>query len=101
MWWLTNEVYWLSYGCQNTKSNALFLHLLSTSLIVSLSLLSAGQWIAPCPPNTVCSFIKRMGTKNEPYCGGDPNFQSDKQVSPGESAGSGSSSGGAAPAGGE
>jgi hypothetical protein len=31
MWWITNEVYWLNYGCQRTTDAG------------------ATEWVRPCP----------------------------------------------------
>lgn len=48
MWWLTNEVYWLNYGCQHEEQGAV-------------------EWVRPCPAHAVCSWISQPHG-GEPYC---------------------------------
>lgn len=54
MWWLTNEVYWLNYGCQRTSSTV--------------------EWVRPCPAHAVCSWLEHLYLR-KPFCPVDPQFQ--------------------------
>jgi len=51
MWWVTNEVYWLNYGCQRTNNGAV-------------------EWVRPCPAHAVCSWIEQLYTRT-PFCPAD------------------------------
>jgi hypothetical protein len=55
MWWLTNEVYWLNYGCQRTQNGAV-------------------EWVRPCPAHAVCSWIEHLYTRT-PFCPLDPYYK--------------------------
>ena len=55
MWWLTNQVYWLNYGCQRTLNRAT-------------------EWVRPCPAHAVCSWIEHLYTR-QPFCPADPYYQ--------------------------
>lgn len=55
MWWLTNEVYWLNYGCQRQMNGAV-------------------EWVRPCPAHAVCSWIEQLYTRT-PFCPADPYYQ--------------------------
>jgi len=54
LWWLTNQVYWLNYGCQQTTS--------------------ASEWVRPCPAHAVCSWIENL-YNHQPFCPADPMFR--------------------------
>jgi len=55
MWWLTNEVYWLNYGCQREMNGAV-------------------EWVRPCPAHAVCSWIEQLYTRT-PFCPADPYYK--------------------------
>lgn len=55
MWWLTNEVYWVNYGCERTNGAEV-------------------EWIRPCPPTVICSWIEHLYFK-EPFCPKRPDYQ--------------------------
>jgi len=54
MWWITNEVYWLNYGC-----------LWKTA--------SATEWKRPCPSRVVCGWIEDLYAR-KPFCNANPEF---------------------------
>lgn len=54
MWWVTNEVYWVNYGCQMNQNGAV-------------------SWVRPCPAHAVCSWLQHLYLR-KPYCAADPNF---------------------------
>jgi len=55
MWWITNEVYWLNYGCQRSMNGAV-------------------EWVRPCPAHAVCSWIENLYTRT-PFCPADPFYK--------------------------
>jgi len=55
MWWITNEVYWLNYGCQREMNGAV-------------------EWVRPCPAHAVCSWIEQLYTRT-PFCPADPYYK--------------------------
>jgi len=55
MWWLTNQVYWLNYGCQREMNGAV-------------------EWVRPCPAHAVCSWIEQLYTRT-PFCPADPYYK--------------------------
>ena len=54
MWWVTNEVYWMNYGCQKTENNKV-------------------QWERPCPPHAVCSWLQHLYYR-QPFCPEDIHY---------------------------
>jgi len=54
MWWISNEVYWVNYGCQMNNNGAV-------------------QWVRPCPAHAVCSWLQHLYLR-KPYCAADPNY---------------------------
>jgi len=54
MWWISNEVYWVNYGCE-----------MNTNGVV--------QWVRPCPAHAVCSWLQHLYAR-QPYCSPDPKF---------------------------
>lgn len=58
MWWMPNEVYWINYGCQRKAQDGSF------------------NWVRPCPPHVICSWLKSLDTGNEkPYCPESPDYR--------------------------
>jgi len=56
MWWITNEVYWLNYGCQRTSDSG------------------ATEWVRPCPAHVVCGWLEDLNTR-KPFCNPpDPQY---------------------------
>lgn len=55
MWWLTNQVYWMNYGCTRTTNGAT-------------------SWVRPCPAHAVCSWIEDLSTRTT-FCPADINFK--------------------------
>jgi len=55
LWWVTNEVYWLNYGCQRSMNGAV-------------------EWVRPCPAHAVCSWIENLYTRT-PFCPADPFYK--------------------------
>jgi len=55
MWWVTNEVYWVNYGCQrNTETGGT-------------------EWVRPCPAHVVCGWIEDLNAR-KPFCNADPQY---------------------------
>lgn len=54
-WWVTNEVYWLNYGCQREQGGAV-------------------EWVEACPARVVCSWVEDTYTK-QPFCPQDPQYR--------------------------
>ena len=54
MWWVSNEVYWLNYGCQMNQNGAV-------------------SWVRPCPAHAVCSWLQHLYLR-KPFCAIDKNF---------------------------
>jgi len=60
MWWVTNEVYWLNYGCQRTTDSG------------------ATEWVRPCPAHVVCGWLEDLNTR-KPFCNPpDPQYPKPK-----------------------
>jgi hypothetical protein len=55
MWWLSNEVYWLGYGCQRKEEGQI-------------------EWVRPCPAHAICSWLQNLYDR-KPYCPPDPHYQ--------------------------
>ena len=54
MWWISNQVYWVNYGCQMNQNGAI-------------------SWVRPCPAHAVCSWLQHLYLR-KPYCAPDKNF---------------------------
>lgn len=54
MWWISNEVYWVNYGCEMNNNGVV-------------------QWVRPCPAHAVCSWLQHLYAR-KPYCSPDANF---------------------------
>jgi len=54
MWWISNEVYWVNYGCQMNQNGAI-------------------SWVRPCPAHAICSWLQHLYLR-KPYCAPDKNF---------------------------
>lgn len=54
MWWISNQVYWVNYGCQMNQNGAV-------------------TWVRPCPAHAICSWLQHLYLR-KPYCPADPNF---------------------------
>lgn len=54
MWWITNEVYWVNYGCQMNQNGAV-------------------SWVRPCPASAMCSWLQHLYLRR-PFCGPQSNF---------------------------
>jgi len=54
MWWVSNQVYWVNYGCQMNQNGAI-------------------SWVRPCPAKAICSWIQHLYLR-EPFCSPDINF---------------------------
>lgn len=54
MWWISNQVYWVNYGCQMNQNGAV-------------------SWVRPCPAHAICSWLQHLYLR-KPYCAADPNF---------------------------
>jgi len=54
MWWVSNEVYWVNYGCEMNNNGVV-------------------QWVRPCPAHAVCSWLQHLYAR-KPYCSPDANF---------------------------
>jgi hypothetical protein len=57
-WWMDNVMYWMNYGC---------------SKIVA----GKPQWIKPCPPDAICSWIKQIAADENGdthFCGERPEY---------------------------
>jgi len=60
LWWVTNEVYWLNYGCQRTSDGG------------------ATEWVRPCPPHVVCGWLEDLNS-HKPFCNPpDPQYPKPK-----------------------
>jgi len=55
LWWLTNEVYWVNFGCQRTGEQG------------------SAQWVRPCPAHVICGWIENLQNK-EPFCTPDTKY---------------------------
>jgi len=54
LWWISNEVYWVNYGCQMNQNGAI-------------------SWVRPCPAHAICSWIQHLYLR-KPFCTEDKNF---------------------------
>jgi hypothetical protein len=54
MWWISNQVYWVNYGCQMNQNGAI-------------------SWVRPCPAHATCSWLQHLYLR-KPYCAPDKNF---------------------------
>jgi len=54
MWWISNQVYWVNYGCQMNQNGAV-------------------SWVRPCPAHAICSWLQHLYLR-KPYCAADVNF---------------------------
>lgn len=54
MWWLTNVVYWVNYGCQHQNGREV-------------------EWVRPCPAHAVCGWIEELYLKKS-FCPTDPDY---------------------------
>jgi len=55
MWWLTNEVYWINYGCQRQTDAG------------------TTDWVRPCPAHVVCGWLEDLRTR-KPFCTPDAAY---------------------------
>jgi len=55
VWWITNEVYWVNYGCQRKSPNG------------------GTEWVRPCPAHVICGWIQDL-YERKPFCNADPNY---------------------------
>jgi len=54
MWWVSNQVYWVNYGCQMNQNGAV-------------------SWVRPCPAHATCSWLQHLYLR-KPFCAEDKNF---------------------------